>query len=496
MNATANFLAVDLGASGGRVLLGRWDGARFALAELHRFANRPVHVLGEWRWDVLQLWSEIKAGLAAYRVAADTALAGIAVDTWGVDFGLFDRAGKLLGNPFCYRDARTAGVEPRLFQRAPRNEIFALTGIQFMRINTLYQLFSMIGDPQLEAAETLLMMPDLFHYWMTGRKVAEYTQASTSQCFHARERRWANELLDRLDLPSRILPEVVFPGTVIGELRGDITAELRLPERTPVIAPGSHDTASAVVAVPGLDQHSAYISSGTWSLVGVETAEPIITERSLALNFTNEGGVSGTIRLLKNVMGLWLIQECRAQWQREGQGYGWDELLALADQAPPFRSLIDPDAAEFLEPGDMPNAIRDFCRRTQQPIPESAGAVVRCCLESLALRYRWVLLALEELLGRPLRTIRVVGGGSRNRLLCQFTADACGRPVIAGPVEATALGNILIQAIAAGHLADLTSARQALAASVDLKQYDPRPAAAWDEAFDRFSALIAMPAND
>ena len=495
MQQTADFVAIDLGASSGRVLLGRWDGARFDLQELHRFDNGAVNVLGRLHWDVLRLWSEIKDGLAHYAARFDRPPAGIGVDTWGVDFALLDRAGHLLGNPYHDRDPHTEGVPEQVFARVPRRQIFEQTGIQFMRLNTLYQLFSLAqaGDPQLAAAETLLMMPDLFHYWLTGRKMAEYTDATTSQFFLCRERRWATDLLAQLGLPTQILPPVVAPGTILGELQPDVMAEVGLRQPTPVIAPASHDTASAVAAIPGLDERSAYISSGTWSLMGVEIHEPIINDRALELNFTNEGGVGGTIRLLKNITGLWLVQKCRRRWQRAGQQYSWDELLALADQAEPLRSLVDPDDEAFLSPEDMPAAIRAYCRRTGQPEPGDAGAVIRCCLESLALRCRAVLDALEELTGRRLETIRIVGGGSQNRLLCQFTADACQRPVVAGPVEATALGNVLLQAIATGYLPDLAAGRAAVAASVRLESFEPRGNAAWEEAFARFKRLSAEP---
>jgi rhamnulokinase len=488
-----NFIAIDLGASNGRVLLGRWDGGRFELHELHRFANGPVNVLGSLHWNVLQLWSEIKTGLARYAQQWSEPLAGIGLDTWGVDYALLDRAGRLLGNPYHYRDARTDGMVERAFELVGRDAIFNATGIQFMQLNTLYQLLSMAErrDPQLAAAERLLMLPDLFHYWLTGRQVAEYTIASTSQMLDARSRTWSGELLASLGIPVAILPPVTMSGTVLGELRPEVAAEAGLRHAPPVIAVGSHDTASAVAAVPGLDGRSAYISSGTWSLVGVETPQPVIDQRALALNFTNEGGVSGNIRLLKNVTGLWLLQESRRQWQRAGHDYSWGELMALAAAAPPFDSLIDPDAREFASPGDMPAAIRAYCRRTGQPEPADVGAVVRCCLESLALKARWVIEALETLLGHPLETIRIVGGGSQNALLAQWTADACQRPVVAGPVEATALGNLMVQAIAAGHLADVAAGREAVAASVELHAFEPGPAEPWQEAWGRFQGLLA-----
>lgn len=473
-------------------MLGSWDGARLELRELHRFANGAVNMLGHLQWDTLHLWSETKNGLARYAADYAAPLAGIGVDTWGVDFALLDRAGNLLGNPYHYRDSRTEGMLERVFQHVPRRMMFAQTGIQFMSINTLYQLFSMVesGDARLRIADTLLMMPDLFHYWLTGSKIGEYTIASTTQMLDARERRWAVEMLSPLGIPTRLLPALIPPGTIIGQLRPEVIAGCGL-KPAQVIAVGSHDTASAVAAVPGLDAHSCYISSGTWSLVGVEIAVPIINDRARELNFTNEGGVSHTIRLLKNVTGLWLLQSCQQEWQRAGHDYSWSELLALAGQADTLRSLIDPDAAEFLNPDDMPAAIRAFCRRTGQPQPETVGAIARCCLESLALKYRWVIAALESLTGVPIQMVRVVGGGSQNALLCQFTADATGKPVVAGPVEATAIGNVLMQTITTGHLASLAEGRAMVARSFPLKEYEPHPSDVWDAAYMRFLKWLA-----
>ncbi len=493
MPATTNFLAADLGASNGRVLLARWDGARFALQELHRFPNGPTAVHDRLYWNVLGLWSELQTGMARYAAQYDEPPAGIGVDTWGVDFGLLDRAGRLMGNPVAYRDARTNGIMDVACAVVPAETIFDITGIQFMQFNTLFQLYAMRhgGDPQLDAAETLLMLPDLFHYWLTGRKAAEYTIASTSQMFDARERRWAAGLMAKLDLPTRILPQVVPPGTVLGEVLPGVLDAAGLQGPVPVIAPGGHDTASAVAAVPGLDARSLYISSGTWSLMGMEIAEPIINERTRSLNFTNEGGVDNTIRLLKNIAGLWTLQESRRQWRREGQDFSWNDLTSQAEQAEPFSSLIDPDAADFLNPSNMVDAIRDYCRRTDQPVPETVGQVVRCCLESLALRYRWVLNALEEIAGTQIETMRIVGGGSQNRLLSQLAADACRRPVITGPVEATALGNVMLQAIAAGRLSSIAEGREAIAASIEQETFEPGSAAGWDDAFGRYEALLA-----
>ncbi|NOZ49398.1 MAG: rhamnulokinase [Chloroflexi bacterium] len=491
MTTTANFLAVDLGASGGRVILGRWDGARFTLEVLHRFANGPVAIHGRLYWDHLRLWSEINASLQAYTQRYQEPLTSIGVDTWGVDYALLDGAGKLLGNPYHYRDQGTEGMMNAVFARVARQEIYETTGIQFLQLNTLYQLFARVqdADPQLSLAETLLLTPDLFHYWLTGRKVAEYSIASTSQMLKANEAAWATTMLERLAIPSHFLPEIVPSGTVLGELLPEISAEAGFKQAVSVIAIAEHDTASAVAAIPDLDAYSAYISSGTWSLMGVESVKPVITEQSLALDFTNEGGVDGTIRVLKNMAGLWLLQESRRQWQRQGKDYSWDELVALAGKTAPLRSFVNPDDPAFALPSDMPAAIRAYCARTAQPIPDSPGAVVRTVLESLALKYRWILGSLETLAGHRLETIRIVGGGTQNRLLNQFAANACQRPVVAGPIEATALGNIMMQAIATGHLDDVPAGRQAIAASIQRQRYEPQDGAAWDEAFARFMAL-------
>ncbi|RPI27173.1 MAG: rhamnulokinase [Acidobacteria bacterium] len=492
-----NFLAVDLGASNGRVLVGRWDGAKFELEQLHRFANGPVHILGHMYWDVLGLWSEIRTGLSKYASKYKEPPVSVGIDTWGVDFALLDRQGNLLGNPYHYRDPRTDGMPARLFNRVTAEKVFDTTGIQFMQINTLYQLFSMVEDnhPQLQAADKLLMMPDLLHYWLTGRKSGEYTIASTSQMLDCSRRDWATGMLDRVGIPTHILPDLVGPGTSLGRLLPEVAAETGLDGSVSVIATGSHDTASAVAAVPGLDPGCAYISSGTWSLMGLEICAPVLSAEAMRLNITNEGGVAGTIRLLKNIAGLWLLQECRRRWQRDGLDISWEELLALAAKASPLRSLVDPDCPDFLIPADMPAAIQSYCRKTGQPQPEAPGEVARCCLESLALKYRHVLGRLERLSGQKISTIRIVGGGCQNRLLSQLTADACGCKVVAGPVEATALGNVMVQAISGGYLESITAGRQAIAASIPQETFEPQPGN-WEQALGRFGDLLETGATD
>jgi rhamnulokinase len=491
VSARGDYLAVDMGASGVRLIHGAFDGGRFVLSELERFENGPVRVLGDLHWDVLGMWRRLQQSLVRFGQEGGAPPVGIGVDTWGVDFALLDEAGSLLGNPFHYRDRRTRGMPEILARTISPERLYACTGIQVMQINTIYQLLAMAeaNDPRLSDAARLLMMPDLFAYWLSGVQAGEYTIASTSQMLDAARREWATGLLTKIGLPAGILPPLVEPGSVLGNVHPDLADAIPGFGDTQVIAVGSHDTASAVAAIPELDESSAFISSGTWSLVGVEVGEPVLSQRARELNFTNEGGVGGTIRLLKNVAGLWLLQESRRRWRREGLEVGWQEILAQAEAAPAFLSIIDPDAPEFLSPDDMVSAIAGHCRRTGQPEPDGVGAVVRCCLESLALRYRWVLDALEELTGRNIETIRVVGGGSRNDLLNQLTADACGRPVVAGPVEATALGNLMIQAIATGRLADIEAGRRAVADSVRRRRFEPRPDGALQEAFDRFVSL-------
>ena len=509
MQPTRDFLAVDLGASSGRVLAARWDGSRFALQEVSRFANEPVSQMGRLQWDVLALWSEVKGGLARYaarRPVEESAgsatlrrgeLAGLGLDTWGVDFALLDRVGNLLGNPYHYRDRRTIGVMARAFERVPRHEVFEVTGTQPMAYNTLYQLLAMVHarDPQLDAAATMLPMPNLFAYWLTGQRAAERTIATTTQCLRAETGAWATGLLEGLGIPTRFLPPLVEPGTLLGPTTADVTAETGLPA-VPVFAVASHDTASAVAAIPGLDGDSAYISSGTWSLIGVEIASPLISDKVLSTGFTNEGGIAGTTRLLRNIPGLWLVAECRRHWRRDGREYEWDELVALAERFPGLRSVIDPDDPSLVNPPDMPTALRALCRDTGQEPPDGVGAIVRCCLDSIALKCRAALDDLTEVTGHRPGTLRVVGGGSQNRLLCQLTADACGLPLIAGPVEATALGNIMVQAIATGELANVAEGRAAVAASVQLDVFEPRAGPDWDAALVHLRDIAARTRTD
>ena len=490
MPATKKILAFDLGAESGRGLIGAFDGERLGLEVVHRFPNGPVETLDSLHWDVLRLYGEMVIGMRKAEAEHGT-VASVGVDTWGVDFALLGRGGVLLGNPRHYRDPYTENIMEQAFARVPRTDIFRQTGIQFMRFNSLFQLLAMERErsPLLELAETLLFIPDLFHYWMTGIKVNEYTNASTSQLIHAGTRSWARELIARIGLPDRILGTLVKPGTVLGPLRGGTGSRTGLTG-VPVIAPATHDTAAAVAAVPAQGASWAYISSGTWSLMGLEIAQPLTHDQAHAVNFTNEGGVGGTIRLLKNIMGLWLVQECRRAWERGGQEYGYDTLMRLAEEAPPFVSLVNPDDDAFILPANMPLALGDYCRRTRQPVPDDPGPMVRCALESLALKYRWVLERLEELAGRRLDTIHIVGGGCQNSLLCQLTADACQRPVLAGPVEATAIGNVLTQLLGLGLIKTLEEGRAIVRRSFAVTTYEPGRPEPWEEPYRRFLGYL------
>ncbi len=486
-------VAIDLGAESGRVVVGTFDGGRLALQDVHRFANVPVTLAGTLHWDFLRLFGDVTAGLR--RAASGGPVASIGVDTWGVDFGLLDDRGRLLGNPVHYRDGRTAGMLDEAIATVPRAEIYGATGIQFMPINTLFQLLAMAraGDPQLRGADRLLMMGDLFAHFLCGSSVAEYTNATTSQCLDPFARDWARPLLERLGIPTGLLPEIVQPGTVLGPLRPDVAADTSLAG-TRVVAPGSHDTASAVVGAPLADQTTAFLSSGTWSLIGLEVAAPVVSDVTLAANLTNEGGVAGTIRLLRNVMGLWLVQESRRALWPAGDPPSYEELAALAEAAPAFTAFINPDDERFLRPGDLPARVRAFCAETGQPVPRDHGTLIRVILESLALRYAIAVDELARASGHPVRAIHVVGGGSNHRLLCRLTAGATGLPVRAGPVEATAIGNLAVQAIAAGALASVAEARELVARSFPITSYDPE--GDWSEARARFAALIARPAPD
>lgn len=489
------YLAVDLGASSGRHVVGRFDGRKLTLEEVYRFENGPVEVLGSLYWDLLGLWSHVKNGLRAAGGAGGP-IASVGVDTWGVDFGLLASDGSLLGNPNHYRDARTNGMMEKAFAMVSREEIFRHSGLQFMQFNSLYQLLAMklARSPLLEAAKSWLMMPDLFHWLMTGQKSNEFTDATTSQFYNPLQGNWAFDLLQKFGIPTEMFGPISPPGTDLGPLRKAIADEAGLGG-TRVVLPGTHDTASAVMAVPAASRPGqrpdwCYISLGTWALLGIESPSPVVTDQVLAMNFTNEGGVGNTYRVLKNICGLWLVQECRRVWNKAGRNWGWEDLNRLSAASKPLVSFIDPDAQDFLAPDDMPEAIRGFCAKTGQPVPADDGAVVRCAIESLAMKVRYVLSMCEELAGGRIETIHIVGGGTKNRQLCQAAADACARRVVAGPVEATATGNLMMQAVAAGDVGSIAEAREVIRNSFAVDEYLPHETAAWDEAFGRFGRIV------
>jgi rhamnulokinase len=485
---SAHFLAFDLGAESGRAILGRLSDGLLDVQELHRFPNDPVRQSGRLQWDILRLWLEMRRSLERLPV---TRLDSIGVDTWGCDYALLAEDGSLLQNPYHYRDGRTDGVMDTVLQRLPADEIYTVTGIQFLPFNTLFQLYahSRTAPKLIDAARTLLTIPDLLNFWLTGERASEFTNATTTQFVDARTRTWATGLLATLDLPAHLLPAMIEPGNRIGALLADVSPAWA---GTPVVAPACHDTGSAVASV-NVGGARAFLSSGTWSLLGTEVPAPIITPRSRALNFTNEGGVFGTTRLLKNIAGMWLLQGCLRNWAENGQRFEYEELLsAAADDRHAFKVLFDPDHGAFLHPTHMASAIADYCKETRQAAPDGPAGFTRAILESLAFKYRYVLDSIEGLTGRAITEVQIVGGGSRNRLLNQFTADATGRVVFAGPVEATALGNIAMQMVATGAVASLTEARAIIARSFPLERFEPAATDRWNVHYRRFQDYLEL----
>ncbi|MEM8532196.1 MAG: rhamnulokinase family protein [Chloroflexota bacterium] len=475
--ATKTVLAIDLGAESGRVMAVHFDGETFQLNEVNRFPNHAVTIRGTLHWDIVGLWRHITDGIEQGQQHRP---ASIGVDTWGVDFALLDGQGNLLGLPVHYRDRRTEGVPEKVLAKVPRETIFTTTGIQVMPINTLYQLASMVEaqSPLPGMATTFLTIPDLLNYWLTGERVCEFSNASTTQMLKAGQAAWATDLLQTLDIPTHMLPQVVAPGTRLGTFAG-----------TPVIAPACHDTGSAVAAVPATHNHFAYISSGTWSLAGIETDSPLLTPEAARANVTNESGVCGTNRLLKNIMGLWILQQCRAVWQSEGFTYTYEELVQLAESAPALQSIVYVNEPAFLHPGNHVALIRDACAASKQPVPQTHGAITRTVFESLALAYREVFETLERIANHPIEVIHIIGGGAQNHLLNQFTANATGKPVIAGPVEATVLGNALMQFMTLGELTNLSEARQIIARMEGTQRYEPMHIEAWNHAYQQYQQL-------
>lgn len=483
-------LAIDLGASSGRGILGGFDGETLTLCENHRFSNDPVMVGGSFRWDILRILHEIKQSLRAVRLSGEQ-VSGMGIDTWGVDFGLLDAHGELLANPVHYRDTRTVGVPEALEKTLPSRELYRLTGIQQLNFNSIYQLAAQKRDnPELLlAARRMLFIPDLLNYFLTGQMANEYTVTSTGALLNADTGRVATELFERLGV-APLVEEPVQPGTVLGGLSSAVQEELG-GMQLDVYHVASHDTASAVLSVPADGKDFVYISSGTWSLMGTELERPLITEESRCLNFTNEGGASGTIRFLKNIMGLWIVQESRRQWKREGKDYSFADLQKMAEAEPPLRSFINPDDPLFATPGDMPGRIAEYCRRTGQPVPENEGQIVRTIMESLALCYRVTFEGIAALRGKRASRIHIVGGGTKDTFLCALTANACGVPVVAGPVEATSIGNLCMQLIAKGELSGMDDARALVRRSFETTVYEPSgDRAAFDEAYTAFCKLL------
>lgn len=482
-----NLLAFDYGASSGRVILGKFDGKQLSLEEVNRFPNEPVMVGDNLYWDVLRLYHEMKQGILKCVAGGNKEIASIGIDTWGVDFGLLDASGKLLGNPFHYRDINTEGMIEEACRIVPKRGIYEQTGIQFMKFNTLYQLLSLKinNSPLLERTSTMLFMPDLFRYFLTGEKSSEYSIASTSQMFNPRTNQWSQFLLEKLGISRKILTEIIDSGTIAGKIRGSVASELNIGT-IPVVAVAEHDTASAVGSVPAVQERYAYLSSGTWSLLGAESQKPVINDITYNLDYTNEGGFNRAITLLKNIMGLWIYQECKRTWDKDDRPMSFDALEEGALKSTPFMTFIDPDDGSFYHPGNMPDKILEYCRRTGQKIPATKPEIVRCIMESLAFKYKMVLEGLEEIVGYTIPVLHIVGGGCKNAMLSQFTANAIARPVISGPVEATAIGNLLAQLIALGEIRDLAEGRQMIRNSFSTREYLPTDNLSWGTAYEKF----------
>ena len=486
---TKRVLAFDFGASSGRAIIGCFDGDKITLEEVHRFSNDPVSVGGTVYWDVLRLFYEIKQGIIKAKIAGG--FDSIGIDTWGVDFGLIDSEGKLMENPVHYRDARTAGLVDEAFKTMPKEKLYGITGIQFMELNTLFQLIALkkYRPWMLERADKMLFMPDLFGYMLTGKMCAEYSIASTSQLIDLDKRTWSKEILDAFGIKESIFAPLVQPGTVLGELSKEICEECGV-NPVPVISVCGHDTQSAITSVPCEDGDFAFLSSGTWSLFGTELDKPIVNETSMNINITNEGGFDGSTGFLKNIIGLWLIQESRRQWKREGKEYSYADLEKLALAADPFKCFIDPDAPEFVPHGNIPERVREFCRKTGQYVPETVGEIMRCIYESLAMKYRLTFEKLRECTERDYPVIHVIGGGTKDGLLCQMTANSCDRTVKAGPIEATVMGNVAVQLMSDGSVKNIGQARKIVADSSELKTFEPKDTDKWAGAYEDFLKVI------
>lgn len=491
---TRKYIAFDIGASNGRCIIGSYDGTKISLEVLNRFDNGYVQILDHYYWNMLHIFDQVKHSLRKTAAIHKKDIVGIGVDTWGLDFALFDKQGSMISNPFCYRDPQTNGMIEEACRKMSRQEIFMTTGLQFMQINSLYQLLAMVvsESPILKIADKFLMIPDIINYWLTGQAVCEYTNASNSQFLNARTKKWAYPLINAMNIPEHIFPEILEAGDVLGQVRKQILDETDLPA-IQVIATVTADTGAAVASVPAKISNFAYLSSGTWGLLGVELPEPILTDKVLEYNFGNEGGVFNTIRLLRNIPNLWLVQECRRIWALEGQSHSWEELIKLAEKAKPFIAFIDPDQSQFLIPENMPETIQETCRKTGQTIPQSKGELIRVSLENLAFKYRHTIDKLIKILGKVPEAFHIVGGGARNKMLCQFAANACNMPVIVGPEEATALGNIMLQMIALGDLKNHAEGRELIRVSFPTEEYLPQNPSVWEIEYQKFLASTGLP---
>lgn len=483
-------LAFDLGASSGRGILASLENGKISLKEVHRFPNNGVKVRSTLYWDVLFLFDQIKQGITNAKL--EGGFDSIGIDTWGVDFGLLDAEGNLIGNPVTYRDSRTDNMPSELFEIICAEDVYKRTGIQIMNFNTLFQMYYMCKykKGEIERADKMLFTPDLLNYFLTGVKKNEYTIASTSQMINPYTRKWDYELLEKVGIETRLLCDMVMPGEIIGKLTDEICEELGI-EPVNIIAVGSHDTASAVVSVPTEVDDFVYVSCGTWSLFGTELKDPVITNESLKSSYTNEGGYGGSIRYLTNIMGLWLIQESRRTWNRQGNDFSFNDLEKAALACEPFKCFIDPDYPEFGKPGDIPKRIQKYCEQTGQYVPQTVGEIVRCIYESLALKYYHSFLNLKKLTGKNFDGINIVGGGTKDPLLCQMASNACNVNVFAGPIEATALGNIAVQLMAIGEIKDIKEARKIIKNSFETKKYTPQNVDAWQKAYEIFKTKLS-----
>ncbi len=487
-----SFLAFDLGATSGRSILGTIENGRLQMKKLTRFPNQILQIGAHFHWNIYSLFEHLKAGLVAAKKEG-VEITSIGIDTWGVDFALLAEDGSILGAPYAYRDPHTIGAPEKYFEIVPREKVYDLTGIQVMNFNSLYQLFalSQANNSLLKATKEILFMPDALAYLLTGKKVVEYTIASTSQILNPRTKKFETELLEKAGVSPSILGDIVMPGHVIGTLRDDLAEESELG-KVNVVAVAGHDTGSAVAAVPAANENFAYLSSGTWSLMGIEVKDAIINEETSKYNFTNEGGVEGTTRFLKNITGMWILEQCMKEWKKDGITYVYEKIVQMADTVPAFQSLIDPDHISFASPGCMTKAIQDYCAATGQKVPQTHPEFVRCIFESLSLKYRYVLGLLKSMAPFPIEKLHVIGGGSKNPLLNQWTANSIGIPVAAGPSEATAIGNIMLQAKAAGCVESLPEMRRIIAQSVHIDEFEPQNAEEWEKAYRKFIGIIAL----